>query len=517
MKKLPEKVSEQIASTVIKNKRARSLEYGNSTEILLSQPVGRQMKINLGDKSSSTVPQISTENLSQISLNLDLSFNETKILSNTLRVVTKNRKILQPNSIEKLRDMNHSIDNLFSSTNCDMLHEKKKERSLSSKTIVFCNDIQGLVETVLEKRNKEISDVHLKFGMDGGGGFFKICLFVQTASGEELSLHKFSKRQKFSDGIASKKLKDTGVKKTLLLGLVEKTQENYENIFNLFSLMKIDVLSMNGTVATDLKLANICCGLMPHSSCFPCTWCTANKNDLDKCGELRTIGGIKNNFTLWQQNGGVKQKAKNFLNCINPPIFTPADDSVCILDIIPPPELHLLIGVVNTLYNHMIIEFESNSLAWAQKCSVKRDFVNGSPSFAGNPSKKLLDKVDILSELCDIGCLKFVQCYRDFKLVVDACFSDYLKEDYDIYISRFKESYIALHIPITPKVHAVFFHVPDFCAKVKRGLAFYSEQAVESLHSDFKSVWSKYKRSMDHPNYAGNLLRAVQEYNAKHL
>ena len=63
---------------------------------------------------------------------------------------------------------------------------------------------------------------------------------------------------------------------------------------------------------------------------------------------------------------------------------------------------------------------------------------------------------------------------------------------------------------VTPKVHAVFFHVEDFCASVNDGLGPWSEQSSESVHHDFGVLWQDFKvKSIDHPNYRTKLLSCV--------
>lgn len=277
------------------------------------------------------------------------------------------------------------------------------------------------------------------------------------------------------------------------------------------------IKDFKGTIATDLKLANLLTVIMSHSSSFPCTWCTASKDNLQICGEYRTVGNYKDNYFAWQENGSKKSCVKNYKKCTNTPIFFSENDSTQIIDIIIPPELHLMLGVVNKLFKHMLLEFEDESLKWAKICKVTREFVHGSPAFAGNSCKILLEKIDILRGICRNSCLKYVKCFKDFQTVFDSCFSSTLKPKYIQYISDFKRSYCDLNISITPKVHSVFFHVPDFCSKVEKGLGFYSEQAIESVHSDFKTMWAKYKVSSTHPEYPSKLLKAVQEYNAQHV
>ena len=49
------------------------------------------------------------------------------------------------------------------------------------------------------------------------------------------------------------------------------------------------------------------------------------------------------------------------------------------------------------------------------------------------------------------------------------------------------------------------------------GLAFFSEQAMESVHYDFSALWKKYKVAHQHEEYATMLHCAVCEYNSFHI
>lgn len=183
--------------------------------------------------------------------------------------------------------------------------------------------------------------------------------------------------------------------------------------------------------------------------------------------------------------------AKQYMSCVHTPIISDNPEEL-ILDIIPPPELHLMIGVVNTLFNHMLKEFNVDTLRWENACQVRRETKRGASGFNGNASKRLLDNVDILRSSCSIGCIKYVQALHDFRSVVSACFGMILDSNFVSYINNFKKSYLALNISVTLKVHAVFFHVTQFCSKHNKALGFYSEQAIESTHFEFKSIWDGY-------------------------
>ena len=75
-----------------------------------------------------------------------------------------------------------------------------------------------------------------------------------------------------------------------------------------------------------------------------------------------------------------------------------------------------------------------------------------------------------------------------------------------------------LEISVSPKIHAIFFHVDDYCELSQEGLGFASEQTSESVHYDFGKMWQRYKIGlMDHPDYSRNLLKCTIAYNSKHL
>lgn len=498
------KEQQQLVSRLIKDQNGAS----TNRQLKFSQHRGKALRVDINPAKRKSMPKISASEVSNIQTNYSLTSNQVIGITRDLRVGAKSRKLFEPYLINKLREFNHALDQYFEIHEIDFLREKGNQKHFSKEPFIICNNISGLCQFVQEKR--EQGHIHLKFGIDGGGGFLKITLSLQNV----IQRSNRTLRQKYNDGIASKKFSDAGVKKLILVGVVPCAQENYPNVSTLWKLLKIN--DFKGTIATDMKLANILAGLMGHSSCNPCAYCTATKDYLGKCGEYRSIGSCSKNYHDWLNAGGSKQRAKNYMNCTNLPVFEgEADDEI--IDFLPPPELHLMTGVVNKLYDCMLQEFHSDALKWAALCNVQRTASCGRFSFAGNASKTLLEKVDILRSFCEIGCVKYVQCFQDFQRVVKSCFSNELNDDYKNNIEKFQRSYLDLNISITPKVHAVFFHVSHFCEKTNRGLGFYSEQAVESAHYDFKMTWNKYQVPRNHPQYAAQLLKAVCEYNSRHI
>lgn len=155
-----------------------------------------------------------------------------------------------------------------------------------------------------------------------------------------------------------------------------------------------------------------------------------------------------------------------------------------------------MIEVVNISYKHMLPEFESVAEEWAQACSVQREVTYGGSGFKGNSCKILLNKVDISRQKCPLSFLKFVRVFEDFKSVVNSCLvslfslivvGNKLDPNYKEKIATFKRNYLDLKVSVTPKVHAVFCHVEDFCELKNIGLGIYSEQAMKTVHHDFSS------------------------------
>lgn len=449
------KANDQIMSRVIKEKVKEHSKGDQEPSVLrLSQIHGKPLQIAVGNNkknlSTTNSSTLSVDGMLKIKSDLNLSDRATLKMAASIRVCTRSRKAIEPGLKLKLNNTAHSVDDYFDFKEFPFVSVKGDEVSDAPAFGVYCKDVPAFVQYVKNKR--DVLDVHLKIGIDGGGGFLKKCLSVQS---NELQFECSGKRAKYDEGIAARKFKDSGVKRLFILAAVPSAQENYKNVDQLFSTLNIS--PFHGTIATDLKLANILAGIMSHSSAYPCTYCYAKKDELSSCGELRSPENVSSYYTKWLTEGkGSKNKAKDYFNCIHPPLITTVGGKT-FLDIIPPPELHLMLGVVNTVFTHMLKECENESLSWAKACHVQREIRRGCSGFKGNACKTLLDKVDLLRQFENLAIPKYVKVFDDFKKVVSACFGNNLDQNYKACIQAFKKSYMDLGVSVTPKVHAVFF------------------------------------------------------------
>ena len=85
-------------------------------------------------------------------------------------------------------------------------------------------------------------------------------------------------------------------------------------------------------------------------------------------------------------------------------------------------------------------------------------------------------------------------------------------------MEKFEKIYMKLNVRVTPKIHAVFHHVEEFCTCKGRGLGPWSEQTSESLHHEFNECWNKYIiKDEESEKYGDRLLKAVNMFNNLNL
>ena len=280
------------------------------------------------------------------------------------------------------------LPDFFTQTTISSQPENSTEQA--GNLAVHCKSLVELIDKVLLSR-KVFSDHLIKVEIDGGGGFLRVCLgIIGMGQGEDVS-SPLSK-QLLTQRIA----KDSGVKQQLIVAIAEELPENYLNVKHIWSLIQAN--SSKFIISCDLKLANIMCGLQNHASSHPCTWCDVDSRCLSSCGSIRTLGSLMNCYQAFKRSGGDVRVAKSFGNVFHEPIITGSSDSL-ILELIPPMELHLLLGVVNHLYKSLKNVWPKAS-QWPAALYIDEEPFHGG-HFAGNQCYKLLNNLDLLQHLAE--------------------------------------------------------------------------------------------------------------------
>lgn len=442
-----------------------SASIRNDQKIVLSQKRGKPLEVVLKPNKKLKSSVISVTTMEKIQRNLNLSDRKLYGLAAAIHSETENSVKFEKNFKNKINENSHVLDDLFEVCDFDFVKENQNKISSVPGKGVICKDLKRLIDFVTEKR--DLREVHIKFGIDGGGGFLKFCMLVQLINNilnDEIK-QEFKKKK-----VYEKKLSDSGVKKLFIVFIAPGVQENYTNISIIWKQLKLNDCLQNGTIASDLKVVNLICGLMSSACAHPCPYCDAASSNLKVCGNSRTVFNCKTNFEEWQKSKKFSRKtAKNFNNCVNLPLLP--EENKKILFFIPPPQLHLLLGATNTIFDKMCVENETVSLEWAKKCNASRKSTEGNfASFVGNDCDKLLKNIDCLESMKCFELCKYVEVLRKLKKVVNGCFSVNLDPQYKEYIQSLKKSYLELGISITPKMHIIFEHISEFCDHSNQGI-----------------------------------------------
>ena len=207
--------------------------------------------------------------------------------------------------------------------------------------------------------------------------------------------------------------------------------------------------------------------------------------------------------------------AKDFFNAVHPPLFHGPDDTL-ILDLIPIPELHVMLGIVNKIFDGLNLAWGDNqAYDWAYKNNIKRVAYRGG-SMNGPGCEDLLQKLDKLFQDIPSNLRQYYHALQAFDRVRVSCFGNSLNPNFVRDIQNFRRQYDALKIPLIVKGHMID-HVEQFCPRKGRCLGFYSEQASESVHHDFQKTWQNYMVNVQNPNFGQQLLKATLKYNSKHV
>ena len=107
--------------------------------------------------------------------------------------------------------MNHEIDEFFEHTTMSFYREVevqgKKYSENFDQHVITVNDISGLIEKIILERDLSENNVLVRIGLDGGGGFAKICLSLFDLDQEASS---------YSQNVG-KMFKDSEVKKVFII------------------------------------------------------------------------------------------------------------------------------------------------------------------------------------------------------------------------------------------------------------------------------------------------------------
>ena len=136
-------------------------------------------------------------------------------------------------------------------------------------------------------------------------------------------------------------------------------------------------------------------------------------------GTIRTLGSLDYWYSQYAENGSIKKDMKNYMNVINPRILYYEENPDTVLEqLIPPPELHILIGFVKSL-GILLLDAWPGFDQWLVSNNIFQRGYQGR-GWDGNNSNRILKNLDSLE--VDVSksmpmLLPVVQCLKDFRSV----------------------------------------------------------------------------------------------------
>ncbi len=115
-----------------------------------------------------------------------------------------------------------------------------------------------------------------------------------------------------------------------------------------------------------------------------------------------------------------------------------------------------------------------------------------------------------------------VNCLRLFGKVVEAAFVHVPSSIYEEVNSQFGVAFTTFmstfHIAMTPKVHIVLHHIPQFIRMTQMPLGLFSEEVVEEQHKRVLKVYKHYGVNCTYnSNVLNRFLNSVIHYNSYHI
>ena len=505
-----------VASDHIKN---RAVESGDSFK-LRSHLGGPPITITLGKPAVNNQQIITHEQAKIIQVEAKLSDSQIKKISKNLRLQL-GRKVIEPKLREALVENKRKFDQYFSA---DTVQFQGKDGKYVVRPFVFCSNFVGFVQEILQLRDLDISDVVLKIGLDGGKGHLKMILTIFDPN-NVLKVDQGGRVTR-EYGIGSGQDDSLlGRKKIFILAISPQTPENYKNLQLFYDMVGVNKLEYKQT--GDFKALNILTGLMSCSSLCGCCFCEARR-DSDEWTEggarLRTLNNIQENLKRFKEEANSDPNKAKFVsaNCVNKPIVFDEDDSPdsFILLKCPPPALHLKLSL-----NHLLKELSKvwpGILVWLEGKHIVYEPYHGGQTLEGNDCNKVLRNLDSLMEILPQEFSAFIDTLLAFKNVVDSCFGYVLDPFYKQVLEKFRSSLKKLsavfNVSITNKLYVICVHLEEFFDLVGNGLAMFTEQETENSHSDFDSLFDRYRvKDVQSKVYGLQYFKAVMNYNTNNV
>lgn len=534
---IPNKQKEQVAVTIIKTKvDQQNINQPTFSERYKNVPVnlttgGRKATVILNPTPNRSSPFFSEEHLDNLQTNEGFSGRQMEKITNFIRS-SAGKKSIPSHYRQHRREKSKVLSECYNIGNFEM---ETTTAGKLPRPVVYA-DASQIFDKIVDERKAVVGEMCIKVVCDGGQNFFKVCLSIFPKSSSILEDHEtfldddgYYSRSKYSEGgRVAKKGKLTGVKRIIILCMVPDIKETYNNISLLFKLINLNRLSFK--FVSDFKILLIVNGLQTATSTYPCPYCHISLQEMraykSAAKELRTYGDLEIHFNKFNSSLDKNiKRAKECFNVINKPLFE-ENENVQVFQKCIIPELHLMQGFVNHLFWKGLVPLlgRENALKWPKNLNIIPKNYQGE-IFEGNACRKLLKYAneltskEVLGNVNQILVMPFVASFNVMNKIVDKCFGTTKTEaQLESDLKHLEAVLKDCGVSQTLKIHCILHHLQDSISYLNSGLGIWSEQAGESIHREFLTVWNKHKmNNIDDPRYGHQLLKAVVEFSSNRI
>lgn len=147
--------------------------------------------------------------------------------------------------MNKLRAADKSLEQFFTVRTYEMDSSAKEEREGGQKVnraVVYCNNLIGLIAHLRQHRVFHPQTRYfVKIRIDSGGSFLKVCLNLERQNDELSSPANQNTKWSYAAGACSDMFKDSGVRKLMIVAMVEEATESHSNIRSLLDLLELKI------------------------------------------------------------------------------------------------------------------------------------------------------------------------------------------------------------------------------------------------------------------------------------
>ena len=242
---------------------------------------------------------------------------------------------------------------------------------------------------------------------------------------------------------------------------------------------------------------------------------------------------LKEDYLQFKSMDKDKKQVKHCHSTVHHPLVieeeNDEDYAMYVLQKSVPPELHLFQGFVNHLFWDGIVKIDGigkeNAFLWPNKLVISHKSYHGD-IFEGNYCWKLLKEADQLQdpEIYEVvGPFRlqpYIVSFKAMNKIVNTCFSAKQADlsDFDKNLSELREALKSTGIFQTVEIHIILAHSKQAITFLNNdGLGLLSEQARESVHSEFIKFWDRYKINIiEKPTFVKRLKKAVVKFSSQH-